>query len=266
MRWVTPAALGDRAADRPAARLWPGAGHGAGLRRAARRRSSPRSRSARSAASRCRPSGICIALSLRFHLDRQTGGLSRAIERGAKGIEFLLPFVLFNVLPTLLEIALVCGILWRLYDWRFAAVTFVTIAGYIWLHLRASPNGASSIRRADERERQRGQHQGGRQPAELRDGEIFRQRGARGAPLRRGAAALREGGGARRGISLSLLNIGQASIIAVGVTVHDGDGRRGRGRRPHDGRRFRAGQRLSASSSICRSISSAPSIARSASR
>jgi len=50
------------------------------------------------------------ALSLRFHLDRQTGGLSRVIERGAKGIEFLLTFLLFNVLPTLLEIALVCGI------------------------------------------------------------------------------------------------------------------------------------------------------------
>ena len=49
------------------------------------------------------------ALSLRFHLDRQTGGLSRVIERGAKGIEFLLTFLLFNVLPTLLEIALVCG-------------------------------------------------------------------------------------------------------------------------------------------------------------
>src|SRR5690606_88292 len=71
-------------------------------------------------------------LSLRFHLDRQTGGVTRAIERGAKGIEFLLTFLLFNVVPTLLEIGLVCVILWRLYDVWFAAVTFVTIAGYIW--------------------------------------------------------------------------------------------------------------------------------------
>src|SRR3546814_10334445 len=62
-------------------------------------------------------------LSLRFHLDRQTGGLTRAIERGAKGIEFLLTFLLFNVVPTLLEIGLVCIILWRLYDVWFAAVT-----------------------------------------------------------------------------------------------------------------------------------------------
>jgi ATP-binding cassette subfamily B protein len=75
------------------------------------------------------------ALSLKFHLDRQTGGLTRAIERGAKGIEFLLFFVLFNVLPTLLEIAMVCGILWALYDWRYAAATAATIGGYVWYTL-----------------------------------------------------------------------------------------------------------------------------------
>ena len=70
-------------------------------------------------------------LSLRFHLDRQTGGLNRAIERGTAGIENLLHFMLFQVVPTFLEITLVCGILWYLYDWRFAAVTFVTIALYV---------------------------------------------------------------------------------------------------------------------------------------
>ena len=61
------------------------------------------------------------ALSLRFHLDRQTGGLSRAIERGTKGIDFLLSYVLFSVLPTLLEITLVCSILWWMFDWRFSS-------------------------------------------------------------------------------------------------------------------------------------------------
>ncbi|MFN4284282.1 MAG: ABCB family ABC transporter ATP-binding protein/permease [Alphaproteobacteria bacterium] len=71
------------------------------------------------------------ALSLRFHLDRQTGGLQRVIERGIKGIEFTLAFMLFNIVPTLLEILIVCGIMWALYDIRFAAVTFVTIGSYI---------------------------------------------------------------------------------------------------------------------------------------
>ena len=70
-------------------------------------------------------------LSLRFHLDRQTGGLSRSIERGTKGIDFLLRFMLFNVLPTLLEIGLVCGILLYRYDFRFAAVTFLGVVGYV---------------------------------------------------------------------------------------------------------------------------------------
>jgi ABC-type transport system involved in Fe-S cluster assembly fused permease/ATPase subunit len=71
------------------------------------------------------------ALSLRFHLERRTGGLARAVERGTAGIEFLLSFMLFNVVPTLFEIAVVCAILWRLYDWTFALVTLATIVVYI---------------------------------------------------------------------------------------------------------------------------------------
>ena len=71
------------------------------------------------------------ALSLRYHLERRTGGLSRAIERGTAGIDFLLSFMLFNVVPTLVEILLVCAILWRLFSWTFAAVTLATIVLYI---------------------------------------------------------------------------------------------------------------------------------------
>jgi len=71
------------------------------------------------------------ALSLRFHLERQTGGLSRAIERGIRGTEFLLSYLLFNFVPTMFEILLVCGILWRLYSASFALVTLVTILAYV---------------------------------------------------------------------------------------------------------------------------------------
>jgi ATP-binding cassette subfamily B protein len=70
-------------------------------------------------------------LSLRFHLDRQTGGVSRDIERGSRGISFLLQFMLFNILPTFVEIALVAAILLINYDVWFAVVTFVTLAIYI---------------------------------------------------------------------------------------------------------------------------------------
>ena len=70
-------------------------------------------------------------LSLRFHLDRQTGGLSRSIERGTGGIESVLRLAVFNIVPTLLEVLLVTAILWRLFDWRFAAVTFLAVGTYI---------------------------------------------------------------------------------------------------------------------------------------
>ena len=70
-------------------------------------------------------------LSLRFHLERQTGGVSRDIERGTKGISFLLNFMLFNILPTLLEIALVAAILFKKYSPWFAVITFATLVVYI---------------------------------------------------------------------------------------------------------------------------------------
>ena len=69
-------------------------------------------------------------LSLGFHLERQTGGLSRAIERGTNGIDTLLTFMLFNIVPTLIEIALVCGILWSFFGATYALVTFVCVVGY----------------------------------------------------------------------------------------------------------------------------------------
>ena len=74
-------------------------------------------------------------LSLRFHLDRQTGGLSRVIERGTKGIEFLLRFTLFNIGPTLLKILFICTIMWIEYGPMISIITFTTLAGYIFFTL-----------------------------------------------------------------------------------------------------------------------------------
>jgi ABC-type multidrug transport system fused ATPase/permease subunit len=74
-------------------------------------------------------------LSLGFHLERQTGGLSRAIERGTNGIDTLLTFMLFNIVPTLMEIALVCGVLWALFDASYAVVTLVCVVGYARMKL-----------------------------------------------------------------------------------------------------------------------------------
>jgi ATP-binding cassette, subfamily B, heavy metal transporter len=70
------------------------------------------------------------ALSLRFHMERRTGGLSHIVQRGIAGIEYLLELLLFNILPTLLELALVSAILWRFYDAGFALAIMVTILCY----------------------------------------------------------------------------------------------------------------------------------------
>ena len=81
------------------------------------------------------------ALSLRYHLDRRTGGLSRVIERGTSAIDYLLELALFNLLPTLLELLLVAGILWTFYSIDFALAALATVLLYAGLttaltHLR----------------------------------------------------------------------------------------------------------------------------------
>jgi len=73
------------------------------------------------------------SLSLQFHLTRQTGGLTRFIDRGTKGIDFLMRYVLFNVVPTFIEIILVTFILFFLYGYLYALITLITISIYIIL-------------------------------------------------------------------------------------------------------------------------------------
>ena len=157
------------------------------------------------------------ALSLRFHLDRQTGGLSRVVERGAKGIEFLLTFLLFNVLPTLLEIAMVCGYLWWRFDWRYAAVTFVTIAGYVWFTLALTEWRITHRRRMNEAD----QEANTKAIDSLLNYETVKYFGNEAHEARRYDLALQryETAAVKTRISLSWLNIGQNVIIALGVTV-----------------------------------------------
>ncbi|KAH8595254.1 iron ABC-transporter-like protein [Bisporella sp. PMI_857] len=71
-----------------------------------------------------------LRLDLNFHLTKQTGGLTRAIDRGTKGISFVLTSMVFHILPTALEISMVCGILTYQYGAKFAAITAVTMVGY----------------------------------------------------------------------------------------------------------------------------------------
>ncbi|GGO72509.1 ABCB family ABC transporter ATP-binding protein/permease [Bowmanella pacifica] len=77
-------------------------------------------------------------LDLDFHLNRQTGGLSRDIERGTTGIGFLMRFMVFNIVPTLLEIGLVAGLLLYNYGVSFAAVIMLSVVTYVWFSVKAT--------------------------------------------------------------------------------------------------------------------------------
>ncbi|KPF41913.1 ABCB family ABC transporter ATP-binding protein/permease [Rhizobium sp. G187] len=86
-------------------------------------------------------------LSLRFHLERKTGGLSRIIERGTKGIETIVRFTILNSIPTLIEFVLTAAIFWWTYGFSYLGVTAFTVWAYIWFTIRAS-DWRIGIRRA----------------------------------------------------------------------------------------------------------------------
>ena len=157
------------------------------------------------------------ALSLHFHLGRQTGGLSRSIERGTKAIEMLLRFSLFNVLPTALEIALVFGILWGLLDFRIAAVTLVTVAAYILFTVRITEWRLEFRRRMNERDNQANT----RAIDSLLNFETVKYFGNEEHEARRFDRAMAgyEDASVKSQTSLALLSIGQGVLIAVGLTL-----------------------------------------------
>ena len=155
-------------------------------------------------------------LALRFHLDRQTGGLSRAIERGTKAIDFLLRFALFNILPTLLELAMVCGILWTLFNVWFALVTLGTIAGFIAYTMIVTEWRLKYRRRMNESD----QEANTRAIDSLLNYETVKYFGNEGYEASRFDGALRryERAAVTSNASLSLLNIGQALIVGCGLS------------------------------------------------
>ena len=156
-------------------------------------------------------------LSLRFHLDRQTGGLSRAIDRGTTGIEQVLRLSVFNILPTLLEVVMVTVILWRMFDWKFALVTLVAVGLYLAFTLLFT-NWRVKIRRAMNETDSEAQT---RAVDSLLNYETVKYFGNEPHEARRfdQSWARYEKAAVRSQVTLNLLNLGQASIIAIGLTV-----------------------------------------------
>jgi len=155
------------------------------------------------------------ALSLRFHLERRTGGLARAVERGTRGIEFLLSFLIFNVVPTVFEVAVVCAILWRLYDWTFAAITFATIVVYVAFTFSITDWRIRFRREMNERDSEANS----KAIDSLLNYETVKYFANEEHEARRYDRSLRayERAAVKSETTLAALNIGQGAIIAAGL-------------------------------------------------
>lgn len=157
------------------------------------------------------------ALALRFHLTRQTGGLNRAIERGTKGIQTLLSFLLFSILPTFFEIGLVCVVLWKMFDIWLALATGATVTLYMAYTLLVTEWRAKFRRQMNETDSEANT----KAIESLLNYETVKYFGNEEHEARRYDASLKryERAAVRSQVSLSVLNIGQAAIISVGLTL-----------------------------------------------
>jgi ABC-type transport system involved in Fe-S cluster assembly fused permease/ATPase subunit len=156
------------------------------------------------------------ALDLDFHLSRRTGGLSRDIERGISGISFLLRFMLFNILPTLLEIALVAGILLFNYGVAFAVITAVAVVLYILFSVATTEWRTRYVREANRLD----SHANTRAIDSLLNYEtvkLFGNEGYEAEQYDRSLAAWERAQQQNR-LSLAALNSGQALIVAGSLT------------------------------------------------
>ena len=112
------------------------------------------------------------ALSLRYHLERRTGGLSRYIERGTRAIDFLLRWLIFNIVPTLIELILVCAIMATVFSPTYAAITAVTVVCYIWFTFSVTEWRTKFYREMIAQDAETGS-KGRRQSSQFRDGQIL---------------------------------------------------------------------------------------------
>jgi ATP-binding cassette, subfamily B, heavy metal transporter len=157
------------------------------------------------------------SLSLRFHLERQTGGMTRDIERGNRGISTLLSYMIFSIIPVILEFSLVAAVLIAKFDWRFAAITFGAVAIYITFTIAITEWRMDIRRRANELD----SGANTRAIDSLLNYETVKYFGNEEFEARRYDENLRkyEDAATKSESSLGVLNIGQSLIIAVAVTV-----------------------------------------------
>ncbi len=156
-------------------------------------------------------------LSMRYHISRKTGGLSRVIERGVKGVDFLLRFMLFSVGPLVLELTMVAVIFFLLFDARYLAVVVVTIALYVWFTFKVTEWRVKIRREMNDQDTDANQ----KAIDSLLNFETVKYFGAEGREAQRydGAMARYEVAANKTNYSLAFLNFGQSFLITGGLVI-----------------------------------------------
>ena len=156
-------------------------------------------------------------LSLRYHITRKTGGLSRIIERGVKGVEFLLRFMLFSVGPLILELLLVGAVLFWLFDVWYLAVVALTIALYVWFTFKVTEWRVKLRRTMNEQDTDANQ----KAIDSLLNFETVKYFGAESREAARYDSAMRgyEAAAVKTTTSLAFLNFGQSFLITGGLVA-----------------------------------------------
>jgi ATP-binding cassette, subfamily B, heavy metal transporter len=157
------------------------------------------------------------ALSLRFHLARRTGGVARDVERGGSAIADLLDWMIYTILPTLFEIVLVTGVLVWMYDWGFAAITLITLAAYMVFTFMVTEWRTRYYRAAVEADTRANECA----VDSLLNYETVKYFGNEEHEARRYDISLQEREEAQvmSRKTLGLLNLGQVTIVSLGVTA-----------------------------------------------
>jgi ATP-binding cassette, subfamily B, heavy metal transporter len=156
-------------------------------------------------------------LSMRYHITRKTGGLSRIIERGVKGVDFLLRFLLFSIGPLILELSMVTVIFALLFGWIYSVVVMVTITLYVVFTFRVTEWRVKIRREMNDQDTDANQ----KAIDSLLNFETVKYFGAEGREAARydSAMARYEVAAVKTGLSLSFLNMGQSFIITTGLVI-----------------------------------------------
>ena len=156
-------------------------------------------------------------LSLRFHLERKTGGLTRVLERGRNGIETIVRMVILQLAPTVLELALIVGALLWVFDWRYVALILVTVTLYMWFTYQATEWRIDIRRRMNESDTEANT----KAIDSLLNYETVKYFGAERRETERydKSMARYERASVETYTSLAVLNAGQAVIFTIGLTV-----------------------------------------------